>query len=257
MAQTILDKPDLANGSRLADLGMATPPRHFDSAWPLGVKYAVGLALLLGAFFLDKPVAAWVQQAEPMGHVKGDLVREFMFLEQFGQWACSLLVIAAVLLIDRLGRRRALALGIACLVTALASYLLKDLLGRPRPMTEIFDGMLAGDRAWQFGGPAMGFTHGSAWGSFPSAHTTGAFALACGLAWFYPRARGLFMMLALITAAQRVLHNAHYVSDVVGGAMLAITVSRLTLGWNWAGKVIGVLPGGGGGVGKWFRGENK
>lgn len=254
MAQSILDKPDLADGSRLADLGMATPPRHFDSAWPCWVKYAVGLALLVGAGLLDGRVAAWVQQAQPLKQVKGDLVREFMFLEQFGQWTCSILAIAAVLLIDRLGRRRALALGIACLVTALASYLLKDLAGRPRPMTELLEGMTAGDRAWQFGGPAMGFTHGSSWGSFPSAHTTGAFALACGLAWFYPRARGLFMMLAVITAVQRVLHNAHYVSDVVGGAMLAITVSRLTLGWNWAGKVIGALPGE---LGTWFRAENK
>ena len=56
-------------------------------------------------------------------------------LEQFGQWTSSVLVILAVLLVGPQGRRKALAIGIGCLLTVLACYVLKDLFGRPRPDT--------------------------------------------------------------------------------------------------------------------------
>jgi undecaprenyl-diphosphatase len=76
----------------------------------------------------------------------------------------------------------------------------------------------------------MGFTMGSKYGSFPSAHTTGAFALAAGLSWFYPNARGLFVGLAVVTAGQRILHHAHYLSDVFAGIILGVGVTRMVLG---------------------------
>jgi membrane-associated phospholipid phosphatase len=233
------------------------PPQHFDSRWPWPVKLLIMLVLLALAFVVDRAVAQWVLAAPrfpdlgvPGSPGSGDIKRELMFLEQFGQWTCSVVVIVAVALLDRLGRRRALAIALACLVSVLATYGLKDLVSRTRPgvlqrpavqqQLHITEPVQPGQSA--FLGPFWGSKHD--FGSFPSAHTTGAFALACALSWFYPRGRGLFYALALITAAQRVLHAAHYVSDVIAGMLLAIVAVRLVLYWNVPARLLRFLPAG-------------
>jgi len=164
---------------------------------------------------------------------KGDPGRELMFLEQFGQFACSVVVILAVAVLDPAGRRRALAIAIGCLASLALTYLLKDLFGRSRPFVAAADG------SWQWRGP---WQFSTAWTSFPSAHTPAAFALAAGLSWFYPRGRALFMTLAVITAAQRVLHTAHYLSDVIAGMGIGVFMARMTLRAKLAGRLIALAP---------------
>lgn len=217
-------------------------PRHFDALVPWWAKALLIAAASIAAIcFVDSPVAAWTLRTHPFFDLAdpaarhGDLAREFMMLEQWGQWVCSLMVIAAVALIDRAGPRRALAIAIGCLFIVLLSYLLKDLFGRCRPY-------VLGAGHWEWGGPRKGFSGGSRWGSFPSGHSTGAFALSVGLAWFYPRARALFMTLATITVIQRVLHSAHYVSDVIAGMGIAVLVTRWTFQARLAGRLIALLP---------------
>lgn len=230
-------------------------PRHFDGRAPWWSKaFLVAVLAVLAMFLCDARVAVfcrdhapWIPDLARAGQAipgekgqtyrGGDAGRDLMFLEQWGQWACSVVVILAVGLIDPRGRRRALAIAIGCLVTFLLTHLLKDLVGRSRP----FVAAASADGHWIWGGPAQGF-HGSSWGSFPSAHTTGAFALAAGLAWFYPRGRALFMGLACITATLRVLHTAHYLSDVIAGVGMGVFVSRLTLQGKFAGRLLEILP---------------
>jgi membrane-associated phospholipid phosphatase len=166
-----------------------------------------------------------------------------MFLEQFGQFACSVVVILAVAVLDPQGRRRALAIAIGCLASLALTYLLKDLFGRSRPFVAAADG------SWQWRGP---WQMSTAWTSFPSAHTPAAFALAAGLSWFYPRGRALFVTLAVITAAQRVLHTAHYLSDVIAGMGIGVFTARMTLHTKLAGRVIALAPDG---ARKWWLGE--
>ena len=57
---------------------------------------------------------------------------------------------------------------------------------------------------------------------FPSGHAALAFATAEALAMLYPRARWSFYVVAIVVGAERVLENAHYLSDVVGAAVLGI-----------------------------------
>jgi ABC-type antimicrobial peptide transport system permease subunit len=52
-----------------------------------------------------------------------------MWLEQWGQWTCSVIVIAAVFLLDRAGRRRALAIALSCLITVLLTVSINQRLG--------------------------------------------------------------------------------------------------------------------------------
>lgn len=210
-------------------------PVHFDSRWPRWLKYAFAFALLAAAFPLDKTIAAFAIDKTPLP-TEGDISRELMMLEQYGQWFSSVLIITAVALIDKKGKPKALGMIFGCLATVLACYLIKDLVGRPRP--HVYGP--AGAFRWK--GPAWGFTKGSAFGAFPSAHTTGSMALAAGLSWLYPRGRALFYFLALQVAAQRILHADHWFSDTVAGAILAITMTRLAFSYNIAGKLIAMAP---------------
>jgi membrane-associated phospholipid phosphatase len=217
-------------------------PHHFDLAFPWWAKFLLLVAAtLISIQWLDYPIAHWTLLTHPIPDLadanakQGDAARELMFLEQWGQWTCSVLVILAVALIDKAGRRRALAIAIGCLVTVLITYLLKDMFGRSRP--HVLD-----NGNWIWGGPAKGFHNGSAWGSFPSAHTTGAFALSVGLSWYYPRARGLFMSLAVITAAQRILHSFHYLSDTFAGIAMSVLITRTTLQHQFAARLVARFP---------------
>jgi undecaprenyl-diphosphatase len=61
--------------------------------------------------------------------------------------------------------------------------------------------------------------------SFPSDHATGAFALAFGI-WLYDRTVGtVLLVLAGVLAFARVYVGTHYPGDVVGGALLGISVA--------------------------------
>ena len=244
------ERPKGTGTSEAPALWRTAAPEHFDTKIAWWIKAgAVALAAGAAILWLDRPIAAWALRSQPLA-VRGDMVRELMLLEQYGQWTCSMLVIVAVGMVDRAGRRKALAIALGCLLTVLLTYLLKDILGRSRPAVIEFDAFpelvrVAGypfTGAWTWGGPKIGFHGGSRWTSFPSAHTTGAFALSCGLAWFYPRGRGLFMLLAIITAVQRVLHGAHYLSDTIAGMGLAVLTMRWTLQAGLAGRLMACMP---------------
>jgi membrane-associated phospholipid phosphatase len=212
----------------------APAPSRFDAVCPWWMQICLGVAATVIAYvWMDKSVAAWAILHDPLVNLHQDATHELMMLEQYGQWVCSIIVIAAVALIDRHGRRNALAIGLGCLATVAACYILKDAIGRTRPGEAGLDG------SWNFYGFAG---HGSRDQSFPSAHTTGAMALSAGLAWCYPRGRGLFYALAVITAGQRILHHAHYVSDTIAATVLAITIVRATLHANLAGRLVACMP---------------
>lgn len=61
--------------------------------------------------------------------------------------------------------------------------------------------------------------------SFPSGHTTAAFALAYVMSRYYPRGRPMFLFLAVCAGLGRVVVRAHYPSDIVMGGIV---------GWGFA-----------------------
>ncbi|MCG8404527.1 MAG: phosphatase PAP2 family protein [Phycisphaerales bacterium] len=65
--------------------------------------------------------------------------------------------------------------------------------------------------------------------SFPSAHTTNAFAVAVTLAWFYPRMSALFLLLATACACSRIVQHAHWPSDCMAGVVIGVVAAWLSL----------------------------
>ena len=110
-------------------------------------------------------------------------------------------------------RRLAWALGfvaLAVLISGLASDLIKVLVGRARPK------LLA--QATYYGFLPIGLR--ADYQSFPSGHATTGAALGLAVAVLLPRLRWVGLAFALTIAASRVILNAHFLGDVMGGAAI-------------------------------------
>jgi membrane-associated phospholipid phosphatase len=197
-------------------------------AWALGLL-AAGVVIIP----LDDQIAR-IADAVRLG---GDVRRELGVIQQFGGAASLLIAFALVASLDADRLRRFLDLGVAAGVVALAALAGKMLIGRPRPtLDDPFTVLgpftpypLANEAtpptieltyAWQFTAENVE----QLW-SMPSSHTTAAVTLAAFLAVVYPRLRAFAIGMATIVGLCRVLFGAHYPSDVLVGAGLAIAIA--------------------------------
>jgi undecaprenyl-diphosphatase len=119
---------------------------------------------------------------------------------------------------------------VGVLLAGLATQAVKHVACRARP--RLIDGWGVGPPALQTAPLRRGFFHwpcfgASAYQGFPSGHAATAFATAAALvAWTPGRRRALIFAAASGVAASRIVLNAHFLSDVLGGAVI---------GW-WAGE---------------------
>lgn len=144
----------------------------------------------------------------------------FGAVSRFGMSAICLLLVASAAASYRSAAlaevRPALLVALFSFAAAcLAGPLLKELFGRPRPMVELLGQLNAVSR------------HGSA--SFPSGHAAQSLALTMPFILLVPSgpAAVRFVKLALLAVASlvgysRVVLGAHYLSDVLAGAALAL-----------------------------------
>jgi undecaprenyl-diphosphatase len=61
--------------------------------------------------------------------------------------------------------------------------------------------------------------------SFPSGHTSLSCVMAAGVFAYDPLWGGIFFVLAALIAFCRIAVGVHYVSDIIGGAVLGVTVA--------------------------------
>ena len=70
--------------------------------------------------------------------------------------------------------------------------------------------------------------HGLSWDhhfhSFPSGHTMAAFTLATSLSYLFPRYRVAFFSIAIILTISRIFLLGHFLSDVIGTAIIALLI---------------------------------
>ena len=199
---------------------------HFRAPWPIPTRNTA-LAALLGLFallfvlhFADRPISVWGQGLpEPIpgimhwitrwGESDWQLIPALMIL---------LLTAAAIPLVrsdiwrNALREVRVLAgfvfVGVG--LPSLTSSLLKRLIGRARPEAWTPDAQIS------FIPNLTLYDHQS----FPSGHSTTAFAMAMVLVFIWPRTLWPALAAALLIALSRVITGQHYLTDIVGGAVL-------------------------------------
>lgn len=197
-----------------------------DAPWPVASRNAalaglVGLLVLLFALhFVDRPISVWGQGLpEPIPGIMHWITR---WGESDWQLIPALLVLlltaVAVPLVRNdtwraaLRELRALAgfvfVGVG--LPSLTSSLFKRLIGRARP------------EAWTAEAPISFIPNLTLYNhqSFPSGHSTTAFAMALVVVFIWPRLLWPALLAALMIALSRVITGQHYLTDIVGGAVL-------------------------------------
>jgi len=96
--------------------------------------------------------------------------------------------------------------------------IIKLIIGRTRPTLWFEEGEY-GFAPFSFGGYR--------YMSFPSGHANTIFALATAIGYFWPKGRKYLYTFAALVAFSRVAITAHYLSDVIAGAVLGIIVTRV------------------------------
>jgi len=206
--------------------------------WALGI--VAWLAVLAAATIVDRSVAEWVKAraadtVHSPWHVCFDKRGHLMTIVRLPGYFYFTLVVAGILLIlhNRHGGAAALLL-LSGMLGGLTYCVVKWLVGRHRPVNGI--------DPWHFtplAGGLMGLFKSPPNLSFPSGHATLSFATAAALAILIPRWRWAFFLAASLVATERVLENAHYLSDVVAGAGLGVISPRLIEMWF---RAIAVRP---------------
>jgi membrane-associated phospholipid phosphatase len=214
-----LAKPPRAD--TLAPYIHSAPPGH-------GIRWYEPLAVMGGialAASLDQTVADHFRTHRSQG--AQDVADAWSKVGTYGVGAVTAGVIAGGLIshnekVTRAGLRLLFSVGLA----GGAAEGMKIVLGRERPYQNT--------SAWDFD-PGHFDT------SFPSGHTTLAFAMAASLSDDIHRTWATVGLYGLATgvAVSRVYQQAHWVSDVVGGAAVGITSAKLVSG-RW--RVFGLTP---------------
>lgn len=182
--------------------------------------FAAAALVLICHVWIDRPTA---RAAEALPDSVRDLAK---LLSNLGNAALYLVPAAAAFALLRWGlRRRRQAWRWALLFTAVAAVgivnqILKFALGRPRPRLYVHDGLYHYD-PFTLSRANFDFT------SMPSGHTMVVFAAATAMLLLHPRHAWLWLTLAILVAATRIISGSHYPGDVVAGAYLAALLTLL------------------------------
>jgi membrane-associated phospholipid phosphatase len=174
---------------------------------------AIVSLIFCAALVIDDTVAAWALRCR--APVLDLLVG---IINPIGSGVTLLVACVALAILSRALRRtwlqNAASLGaLAFTAAGIAEFTVKHVVGRPRPDAALASAALLGPS----------FAHDI--DSFPSGHATSVFAVATVFAAYYPRLRWPLYAVAAAIALGRVYLERHYVSDIVAGSALGITVA--------------------------------
>ena len=200
------------------------------------------------AVMLDRGVAGWARNSGAEAFLESHrFIRGALKVP--GEFWFTLLVAAVVSGLHRLKWRAGAFVLLGTIVSGI-NGLIKWIVGRTRPF-HLLDAQ-GNERLAPFeldpfrgGWPGLFVSRNLC---FPSGHAALAFATAEALAILYPCARWWFYLIALPVGVERILENAHYLSDVVGAAALGIAGVHLirwivTKGFGVSGSANPAAPG--------------
>jgi lipid A 4'-phosphatase len=188
------------------------------------------LAVVVSVAYLDRPAALYFHGSS------AQVVAIFRVVTRFGDSAYYLIGSAALMLVLWLGSRLGgrdwgarlgafaaapLFLFVSIAASGLIADLLKVIFGRARPKL-----LFASDT---FGFDWWGTT--ADFFSFPSGHATTAVAIAAALYCLWPRFLPLYVSFAALVSLSRLVLGAHYISDLVGAAFVALATVACLRHW--------------------------
>jgi membrane-associated phospholipid phosphatase len=183
-------------------------------------------AAVLSCIFVDVP-AAHLAHAY-YGKIPSPIESFLDGSRYYGQVFSLVMITLLIVTLDPARRREAMLLLLAALSTSLLTSLFKGIAGRARPYEFIENG-----GTWSL---LHGFGN-SAYGSFPSAHATSAFAMSAVLSKVYRRGRWVFYAAAALCAVSRVIDLQHYISDIIIGAALGAWLGAGVTRWRWSNRI--------------------
>ncbi len=199
------------------------PPRLF--VVPLWFRALFPVAMLLISALclsIDMQVARFFRFEKTPSFVR-ELVQN---TEPFGHGIGVVVILLVAIWLNRKQKNAYLLIGAITLGAGLCTNIAKFIIARSRPR----DLDIASIDVFQSFHGWFPYLNGfEASQSFPSGHTTVAFAFAVCLSALHPQAKGIFFFLAAFVAFGRVQCGAHFPSDVFAGAAMGWTVSVLAL----------------------------
>ncbi len=170
-------------------------------------------AALIAYWYIDPLEQDILKSAVIQNHIVQALGQ---FGRLLGTWDLGPVLIALALIAGwRHWKRLALTILTGFAVQTALTEGIKWLVGRPRPS--------------QMPEPTLFFGPGTKYHSFPSGHASFIFVFVTICSHYFPRARAPLLLLGVFVAASRVVLGAHYVSDVIFGALVGILSGWLVL----------------------------
>ncbi len=204
---------------------------HLPNPWPLTPRqFAIAAGVVVLVFLLVQFMAD-AASIKAVGHAPRWLVWGFDQITDFGKsgwflWPLGILfiVLAALPALPRVPQLvltsimvRVGFLFAAIAVPGLFTNIVKHFFGRARPLVGgSLDPYLFSPLTW----PA-------AYASLPSGHAATVFSALVAFGTFWPRARTVLWIYALLIAVSRVMVTAHYPSDVLAGAVVGVAGAML------------------------------
>lgn len=193
----------------------------------IGTSIAVGV----GYLWLDRPIALWVHHHSLRPHqglihwLAANIANPLIPVAAVT--AVGLLLRAIVLRsMPRNYEAAALICSLSVLVTEALKRQLKFVFGRAWPETWVNNNpsfIRNGDYQFHF------MHGGDVYQSFPSGHMATACAVIAVLWVLYPKWRWIYSAVVLIVGLGLVLLNLHFLSDVLAGAFVGISVGAATI----------------------------
>lgn len=195
--------------------------------WLLPTRHLLIAALVTLVFFVVVMVVFDARASAAAGRMPRWLIDFFDNITDYGKsgyflWPLGLLFLglAALPPLTNHISQRVLAaimvrvgfLFLAIAVPGLFVTIVKRMIGRARPfVTGSADPYVFSPFIWR-----------ADYASFPSGHSTTAFAVLVAFGTLFPRARTVLLIYAFLIAVSRVVVTAHYPTDVAGGALVGI-----------------------------------
>lgn len=184
------------------------------------------------ACFVGLAVLSWDLEISRLAQklkIPGDLNKAIQLSESFGHTAGSIAIFAILLVVDIENRPKLWRAALFTALCGIAANAAKIVIPRYRPHSldnSPYD-IVSGWDTWCM--PWTGSWFDEQLRSFPSGHSATAVALAIGLTQVYPRGRWMFGAMAAAACLQRLVSNAHFLSDIMGGIIISLLMSL----WFW------------------------